>query len=446
MTTKTSEEGVRLTKIISPSFYEVYNKIYTWKYKQVWLKGGRGSTKSSFIAIMIVLGIVEDSKANAILFRKFSNTIRESVHTKILWAIDVLGLNDYFESKVSPPEIIYTPTGQKIVMRGLDKPTKIKSIALRKGYFKFLWFEEFEEFLNMQEIRSVQQSILRGGMRFLQFFSFNPPRNPVHWINVEIARREKLFKCLVHHSTYLDTPKAWLGSQFFEDAEELKENNMQAYRHEYLGESVGNVDDLVLYDRCEIKEFDEPNLLEVEGQKYYQGCDFGFSQDPTVLIQMFVKDNILFIFREVSGLKLTPDELPDLFENIKDYRKWMIRADSSRPETIAYLAKNHKINIISCTKSGTASKGFVEDGIERLRAFKKIVIHPNCIKTIEESEKYAYKIDKDTNKPTDLIIDAWNHCWDAIRYGLEDYWKMGRENYIEYDEKENENLMQELSW
>ncbi|WP_036201416.1 phage terminase large subunit, partial [Megasphaera sp. BL7] len=147
--------------------------------------------------------------------------------------------------------ITYKKTGQKILFFGVDDPQKIKSIKLPFGYVGICWIEELDQFSGMEEIRNLNQSLLRGGPVFWEFCSFNPPKSQNNWVN-----EEKLFDDpdrLVHHSTYLGVPREWLGDRFFEDAEKLKERNETAYRHEYLGEVTGtggvvfeNVEDMAM--------------------------------------------------------------------------------------------------------------------------------------------------------------------------------------------------------
>ena len=111
-----------------------------------WFSGGRNSTKSSFISIAIVLLILLDRDSNAIIFRKVKDTLKTSVYEQILWACNILGVSSYFRTTLSPLEITYLPTGQRILFRGMDDPAKTKSIKLHKGAFKVIWFEEADEF------------------------------------------------------------------------------------------------------------------------------------------------------------------------------------------------------------------------------------------------------------------------------------------------------------
>ena len=153
---------VSLTDCIGEAFYEVHWDIVEGVHTYYDLVGGRGSLKSSFISIEIVTGMMEDEKANAIIYRKVADTIGDSVYEQILWAIDKLEVTDLWKCTTSPHRCTYLPTGQKILFKGLDKAKRTKSIKVKNGYFKYLWFEELDEFVGEEELRTVQQSVLRG--------------------------------------------------------------------------------------------------------------------------------------------------------------------------------------------------------------------------------------------------------------------------------------------
>ena len=161
------ETVIDFGKLVAPAYYPVHQDIVKGRHTYYDLFGGRGGLKSSFISLEIVLGMMRDAQANAAIFRKYGVTLRESVYEQILWAIDELGVPHLWETNVSPMQCVYRPTGQKIVFRGLDKAKKTKSIKASHGYFKYLWFEELDEFAGPEEIRTVQQSVLRGGDKFV---------------------------------------------------------------------------------------------------------------------------------------------------------------------------------------------------------------------------------------------------------------------------------------
>lgn len=211
---------ISLKQLIAPSFYEIHNDLKQFRHTHYWLKGGRGSTKSSFISLEVILGIMKDPQANAVVLRKVGQTLQGSVYEQLQWAVSVLGVEGYWVSKLSPLEMKYIADGRenKIVFRGADKPKKIKSTKFRKGYCKYIWYEEVDEFGGMEEIRTINQSLLRGGSDFVVFYSYNPPQSQSNWVNEEILKQRD--DRLVHHSTYLTVPSEWLGQQFLIEAEQ----------------------------------------------------------------------------------------------------------------------------------------------------------------------------------------------------------------------------------
>lgn len=419
---------ISLKDIIAPSFYKVHKLLNsTSLYSQFWFSGGRGSTKSSFIAVEIILGIMKDPESNGIAFRKYSNTIRNSIHATFEWAIDMLGVSDKWKSTVAPFEFTYLPTGQKILESGLDDPKKMKSLKIKEGYFKFLWFEELEEYNGMAEIRSVQQSVVRGGKRVFQFFSYNPPRDPQAWVNKEKDNHNpKRFK---HHSTYLTVPPKWLGEEFIEDAEILKEQDDDLYQCEYMGISIGLSDSVVFNGKYVIAEFEPESFW----SKLF-GADWGFSNDPNVLIKCYIGphdeygSNCLYIRNEEYGYRVDNKDLPEMWDKIPDSRKYVIRADCARPETISYMS-GKGFNVVAADKWA----GSVEDGVAFIRSFDKIIIHPDCERMTEEARLYSHKIDKVTKEILTDIVKKFDHGWDSVRYALS---KMIKERMLGFTKKQ----------
>lgn len=399
---------VNLSEIIIDKFKAVHKSIKKREYTHYWFKGGRGSTKSSFISIEIILNIVRDSECNAICFRKIGKDIEESVYNQILWAIDILGLNAYFKAYKSPYKIVYIPTGQLITFRGLDDATKTKSIKLKNGYYKISWFEELDEFSGLEEIRKAEQSIMRGGNQFLAFKSYNPPQNVNNWVNKE-SQKDRADRLIIHN-TYLDVPKEWLGEQFFIEADYLKKVNELAYRHEYLGEVTGtgglifqNVEPLQMSDDF-ISHFD--NLRE--------GIDWGFASDPFVWLKMHYDKTrrILYIFDEIYKVGLTNDRAVDI---IKLKTQAFITADSAEPKSIVEF-QNLGVKIKGAIKGPDS----IRYGIKSLQKLAKIYIDKErCPHAFEEFT--LYELEKDKNGDfKDKYPDKNNHCIDSTRYALED--------------------------
>ena len=272
--------AVKLSGIIAPTFAGVHNDIKKHGHTHYWLKGGRGSTKSSFISVEIPLGMMRDAAqgeyTNAIVLRRYGVTLRESVFEQIGWAINALGVAELWKSSVSPMSWTYLPTGQRIIFRGADDPTKVKSIKFAVGWAKYLWYEEVNEFEGAEKIRSINQSVLRGGADFFVFYSFNPPQAARNWVNQYVAIERD--DALVHHSTYLTVPPQWLGEQFIVEAEHLKAVKPEAYRHEYLGEVTGTGGEV--FGNVTLRPITDEEISRFDNLR--RGIDWGYARLPTM--------------------------------------------------------------------------------------------------------------------------------------------------------------------
>lgn len=398
---------VRLSNIIAPHFWELHRDIKRHGHTYYWLEGGRGSTKSSDISVEIPQLLIMNPECHAVVLRKIGNTIKNSVYPQMQWGIDALGLTSKFRFKTSPHEITYKKTGQKILFFGVDDPQKIKSIKLPFGYVGICWIEELDQFTGMEEIRNLNQSLLRGGPVFWEFCSFNPPKSQNNWVN-----EEKLFDDpdrLVHHSTYLGVPREWLGDRFFEDAEKLKARNETAYRHEYLGEVTGtggavfeNVEDMAMSDEL-VGNFD----------RLYYGLDFGFAVDPLAYVAMYydAKREDLYIFDELYRQKMTNSQAAKAIKlRISGGR---ILADAAEPKSIAEMS-DYGLRISGARKGPDS----IDFGMRWLQNRAHIYIDKRrCPNTYKEFVAYEY----DRNKDGQFISaypDANNHSIDAVRYGL----------------------------
>jgi len=399
---------IRLSNIISPAFYDLHKSIKDKRYTHYWLKGGRGSTKSSFIAIEIILGIMKDPEANATVLRKVKDTLRNSVFEQLVWAISILGVADAWEIPESKLVLTYKPTGQKIIFRGADNPRKIKSMAFSRGYNKYVWFEELDEFNGMDEIRMILQSLLRGGPEFAVFYSYNPPKSITNWVNAEsqMTRPDRL----VHHSTYLDVPRDWLGSQFIQEAEHLKEVNEKAYNHEYLGEITGTGGEV--FPNVQIRSISDEEIEEFEVIR--RGLDFGFAADPLAYVVCAYnrKYKRLYIFHELYKTNLSNYAA---WEHIKAENKdnEMVLADSAEPKSINEL-QQYGLRITGVKKG----RDSVDYGIKFLQSLEAIVIDDaRCPETAREFTNYELEKDANGNWKAGYP-DKNNHAIDAVRYAM----------------------------
>jgi phage terminase large subunit len=193
------------------------------------------------------------------------------------------------------------------------------------------------------------------------------------------------------------------------EMEWLKARDYESYLHIWEGEVRKHSNAVIFAGRFRVEEFETP-----KDARFYHGADWGFANDPTALVRCFIQDRTLYIDKEAWGVGVELDETPALFDIIETARKWPIKADNARPETISFM-RRRGFNITAAKKW----QGSVEDGVEFLKTFD-IVIHPRCRHMIDEMNHYSYKVDKQTGEILPIIVDAWNHLEDSLRYALSD--------------------------
>ena len=320
---------IKLKELIASPFYSIHNDIKNGRYTHYWLKGGRGSTKSSFISVEIILNMMLDENANAVCLRKVGTTLKDSIYTQLEWAIEQLGVGIYWKCKLSPLEIVYLPTGQKILFRGADDPKKLKSTKFKKGYCKYVWYEETAEFDSMEEIRNMNQSLMRGG-DCVAFYSFNPPESLQSWVNKETMVERPDTK--IHHSTYLGVPAEWLGQNFIVDAEHLKATNPERYEHEYLGIAKGTGGEV--FKNITLRSITDEEIENFD--HIHRGLDWGYATDPLhYTVNHYDKTRRrLYIFYEIHLVELSNRKAAELIK-VENKNNGVIVCDSAEPKSIA---------------------------------------------------------------------------------------------------------------
>jgi phage terminase large subunit len=417
---------VNLTDAVAPSFYSVHQDIRAGRHTYYRLGGGRGSTKSSFASVEIILGIMADANTgkmtNAVCFRRYKDNLHDSVYEQLVWAIDKLAVAHLWRATLSPLKLAYIPTGQVILFRGADKVTKAKSIKVSKGYIKYVWLEELDEFEGQEKLRSILQSVVRGGSEFRVFYTYNPPKSQRSWVNdpVQWDRPDTLS----HHSTYLTVPPAWLGAQFINDAEHLRDTKPEAYKHEYLGEVTGTGAEVFgnLTNRRitaeEIANFDHVR----------RGLDWGYAADPFhyAVCHYDKTRKRLYIFYEIHQVKLSNRASAALVK-AENKGNTEIIADSAEPKSIDEYRIQYGIRIRGAKKGPDS----VEYGVKWLsEEIEEIVIDAErCPNTWREF--YGYELDRDANGNFKAgYPDKDNHSIDAVRYALNDDMKHGGGKFI----------------
>ena len=406
---------VELNDVLGEAFRESHRAIKNRAVHTVVEEGGRGSLKSSFCSVEIILWLLRWPQSHALVLRQMSNTLADSVVAQLLWAIRKLGLSDNFIEKRSPLQLIYKPTGQRIYFRGMDDETKIKSIKPPFGYIGCLWFEEADQLRKGEDaVLSVKQSALRGmgSDPTLTLISFNPPPNTRNWAN-RYAREQQPGK-LVHHSSYLQAPANWLGQEFLDGADWLRRTKPLKYRHMYLGEMVGS--GTQVFDNIAQRKI---TAREIAGfDNIISGIDWGWYPDPWVFVRTYYQASkrTLYIFDEARGNKI-PNEVTAEIVKGKVAAGELILADAAEEKACA----DYRSRGLRCWP-GRKGPGSREQSVRWLQSLSSIVIDSDrCPCTLQEFLEWEYDTAPD-GTVLGTYMDLNDHSIDAVRYACSRIW------------------------
>jgi phage terminase large subunit len=381
-------------------------------YRYKILYGGRGSGKSYAVADALLLTAYR-KKSIVLCGREFQNSIKDSVHSLLRQRIEALGLSDYYE--VTHDEIRCTNSGSRFIFKGLrHNIDSIKSIA----GITHLWIEEADT-LSKVSWETIKPTIRNDESEI--WITMNPKHK------TDVLYKEFIAPEEVKDNTYRIKVN-WQDNPYFpnvlkDEMESDKVKDFGLYRHIWEGECLEHSDSQIFKDKWDVREFEEDTSV----HKYF-GLDFGFSQDPTAGIRSYIVDNTLYITHEAVEVGLEIDETGQfLMDKLPDIKGNAIYADSARPETISYINKREYGFSVYAADKG---KGSVEDGIEYIKSFDKVIIHERCKHTANEFATYSYKVDERSGDITNKIIDANNHCIDSLRYSLERCMKRSKIDYV----------------
>ena len=413
---------------VIPKFHDVLGDVMAHGHTHYWMFGGRGSTKSSFISVAIVLVLLANPEANAVVVRRFSNTLRDSVFQQLTWAIAELGLEKWFTARVSPMELTYKPTGQRIVFRGADDPLKLKGVKFTRGYAAVTWFEELDQFDGIDAVRSILNSLRRGGEDFWIFYSYNPPRTLWSWVNREKLERERRADTLVRQSSYLDVVDShpeWLGGPFVEEAEYLRSIDEMAWRSEYLGDVTGTGGSV-------FNNIQEVRLSDAQCRGFSRirnGVDWGWFPDPWRFVRCGWEpgERRLTIFEELSANRKTPKETGQMVVDsltfadepgrdafLHDELIWCDDTPDGK-QSMAVYRREFGLRARPARKSNMRRLSY-----EWLAGLREICIDPvRAPLAYEEFRLKEYLRDKDGTW-VDEIPDGNDHSIDAVRYAVMD--------------------------
>ncbi|HAT1514904.1 TPA: PBSX family phage terminase large subunit [Morganella morganii] len=372
--------------------------------------GGRGSAKTRTFAMMSAVKAyqaAEQGISGVILCgREFMNSLEESSMEEVKQAIrSVPWLNAYFDIgekyiRTKCRKVSYVFCGLR---HNLDS---IKS----KARILLAWVDEAESVSDLAW-KKLRPTVRESGSEI--WVTWNPEKDGS--ATDKRFRKKPPKNSIIVEMNYSDNP--WFPDVLEEERlDDLDSLEYADYAWIWEGAYLENSDKQVLANKYVVQSF--PDDLWKKADRLLFGADFGFAKDPNTLLRQFILDDCLYIEFEAYGIGVELDHMPAFYDKIPEVRRWPIKADSARPETISYL-RRQGFNISAAKKW----QGSVEDGITFLRGFKQIIIHPRCKETAKEARLYSYKTDRITGEVLPVIADANNHCWDASRYGLDGYIK-----------------------
>ena len=402
---------IRLPDLVGKGYKDFWN--FKGRYRVC--KGSRGSKKSRTTALFFIYSMMKYPGANLLVVRKVYRTLKDSCFTDLKWAINRLGVQDYWSVKESPLEIIYIPTGQKILFRGLDDPLKVTSITVETGNLCWAWIEEAYEINREQDFNMLDESI-RGKIEeplYKQItLTFNP-WNERHWLKKRFFDVEDE-NIMAKTTNYMCNE--WLDESDKKLFEDMKKNNPRRYQVAGLG-NWGIVEGLV-YENWEEKEFDVNEISKRKGVKSAFGLDFGYTNDPSAFFcgLIDVANKEIYVFDEIYKNAMKNRQIAEEIIR-KGYGKEKIVADSQEPKSIDEL---YDLGLKGIRKS-RKGRDSINNGVQYIQDYK-IIIHPRCVNFITEISNYMWDKDKFDN-PVNKPVDDFNHLMDAMRYALESYSK-----------------------
>lgn len=427
------EAGRRLHIKIARAFLPLVSEQASEAY-YLGAHGGRAGAKSHFFGELLLLRCVRNPNTRAVCIREVQKSLEHSVKQLLEDKIAALGLGDYFD--IQHDRILVLYQGREyghIIFQGMQNHTA-NSIKSLEGY-DVAWVEEAQT-LSQRSLELLLPTIRKDGSQV--WFSWNPVNasDPVDKFLREEMKGDP--KAVVVAVSYKDNP--WLSDKARAEAARDRARDLDKYAHVWLGQ-YRKISGARVFTNWRIgkpEEFKERRLL----RSLLYGADFGFAVDPSVIVETYIEGRTLYVSAEAYAVGIATDFTPFLFagcddehvntlnavalealpfefkrefRGIPNCHKWPITADSANPQLIDYMQRHG----FSSMKPAIKGPGSVEEGVSFVKTFD-IVVHPDCINTIDELINYSFKIDPKTELVLPVLQDKKNHVIDALRYAVED--------------------------
>lgn len=405
MTSGTSGQ-IRLSDVVGGG----YGEIWGCKSRYRVIKGGKGSKKSTTMALNHIVRLMQYPESNLLVVRAYMTTHRDSTFAQLKWAQEKLGVAHLWRNTVSPMQMTYLPTGQKILFRGFDDVLKLASTTVEKGYLCFVWVEEAYEIANEDDFEKLDFSVPRSAVPAPLFnqttITFNP-WSETHWLKKRFFDDKSPLV-----SAYTTTYKCneFLAPEYLISMEEERKRNFRKY--DVIGLGNWGIAEGLVYENWEIGV---PEQKKEWQWKTFFGLDYGYTNDPTAFIVFDVNpiERIIYIKDEIYERKLLNTDIAARIIE-KGYAKEIIRADAAEPKSNDDLRRMG----IQRIRPSVKGRDSILNGIQKIQDYK-IYVSPTCKAAIAELSTYRWEVDGE-NHPINRAVDHDNHLMDAMRYAFED--------------------------
>lgn len=402
-----------------------YDDYWNCKKRYRVLKGGKGSKKSATTALNFIFRLMKDKDTNLLVVRQVMNTHRDSTFAQLKWAQEKLGVSQYWNNTVSPLEMVYKPTGQKIIFRGFDDVLKLASTTVSKGYLNYVWIEEAFEIASESDFEKLDLSVPRGYIPPPLYkqttITFNP-WSEGHWL------KKRFFDTSNDDTAIFSTN--YLINEFLDETdrmvfERMKKSNPRKYKVAGLGD--WGISEGLIYENWSVGKMEIPENEAYKWKSFF-GLDYGYTNDPTAFIAFAAnpEDKQIYIYKEFYKKRMLNS---DIAAKIKElgFSKERIRADSAEPKSNDDL---RRLGIGRITPS-VKGRDSILNGISLINEYK-ITVNPECVNTIRELSTYVYD-ERYNERGQKMPKDTDNHLCDALRYAFEDvkFFKPQKERLVE---------------